>query len=65
MPTIASVLDPKLSAVETRLGELKAKLKASGAFPGLSQELAALVEDMQYIQEYAERFITALRLGSE
>ena len=65
MPTIASVLDPKLTAVQTRIGEIKAKLESSGAYPGLSKELTELAEETRYIQEFAERFVTALRLGPE
>lgn len=65
MPTIASVLDPKLTAVQTRLGAINAKLHASGAYPGLTHEIAEVVDEMRYLQEFAERFVTALRLGPE
>lgn len=65
MPTIASILDPKLTAVTTRITDVQTKLKESGAYPGLGKDLAALAQDAEFIRQFAERLVVELRMSSD
>lgn len=65
MPSLSSVLEPKLSALQARIEVVKTKVQASGAFDGLAGELAGIAADAHFLQEFGGRLITMIRLGSE
>jgi hypothetical protein len=65
MPSFASVLEPKLTAIQTRLEGIKGKMQTSGAYAGLNQELAEVTTEAQFVQEFASRLVTMLRLQAE
>jgi len=64
MPSFASILDPKLTAIQTRLEDIKGKLKTSGAYSGFTEDLAAVTEEMKFLHEFGMRLVTMLRLGT-
>lgn len=63
MPSIASILDPKLTTIHTRLTDVQTKLHAEGAFPGMTQELAALAEEMRQLSGLAALLVIEVRGG--
>ena len=65
MPTIASILEPKLTAVTTRITEIQTKLQESGAYPNLTKELQAVAQEAAFISEFAGRLVVELRMSSE
>lgn len=64
MPPLSGILEPKLTALQARIEAVKVKLQASGAFPGLNNELAGIAADAQFIQEFGARCVTMLQMGA-
>jgi len=63
MPTIASVLEPKLTALQARLEAVKTRLHTDGAFPGMTAELASATEELQRISGLAELLVIEVHGG--
>lgn len=64
MPTIQGVLEPKLTAVQTKLTDLQAKLKSTGVYPGIYRELAEIADEMAFISGLAEQMAIAVRFNA-
>jgi hypothetical protein len=64
MPTIPSILEPKLTAVETKIAGIKTKLRESGAYPEMTGELRVLADEVAFISEFAKRLLVETRMFS-
>jgi hypothetical protein len=54
MPTVFSILDPKLADLQARIAAVRTQLHTTSAFLAMSTELAAISKDIQQVSRYAE-----------
>lgn len=63
MPTIPTILEPKLTAVETKIAGIKTKLR-EGVYPEMTGELRVLADEVAFISEFAKRLLVETRMFS-